>query len=485
MERSKAVHTAVSLLLLIFSVSGCHGATRPHVIFIVADDLGWNDVSWHNPQIISPNLDRLARNGVILNSSYVQPNCSPSRSCFMSGKYPYHTGFQNGIIPHLSPRGMPLSVTTLPQKLKEVGYSTHMVGKWHLGFCNWKYVPTFRGFDSFLGYYGGAEDYYTHTSGPGYDFRLNDKFYTFLNDKVYTFPRGSYSTNVFGQRAVDIINNHNPATPLFLYLPFQAVHAPLQVPKKYENMYAHIHNYKRRVFSGMVTAMDEAVGNITRALESTGLMENSVIIFTTDNGGPIVGGANNFPLRGEKKTLWEGGTKGSAFVYSKNFMKKTHYTNTEMIHAVDWFPTILHLAGGTPDPTIDGVNQWATVSEGAPSARNEFVYNINDIEHNAAIRVGKYKLIKGSAGRYNGWYRPPTKHSDLKMDTFQYNYRLYDIEADPTEHFDLASQLPQVVSMMRDRLENYRKSMVPAGDLPDDPAGNPKNFGGVWSPGWC
>ncbi|XP_064601569.1 arylsulfatase B-like [Liolophura sinensis] len=484
MERRKAVHTVVSLLLLIcFTLSGCHGATRPHVIFIVADDLGWNDVSWHNPQMITPNLERLARNGVILNSSYVQQVCSPSRNCFMSGKYPYHTGLQNGIIRPLSPRGMPLSVTALPQKLKEVGYSTHMVGKWHLGFCNWKYVPTFRGFDSFLGYYLGAEDYYIHTRDAGYDLRLDDK--------VYTFPNGTYSTYVFGQRAVDVINGHDPATPLFLYLPFQAVHEPLQVPKKYEDMYAHIHNYKRRVFSGMVTAMDEAVGNITRALESTGLMENSVIIFTTDNGGPIVGGANNFPLRGAKATLWEGGTKGSAFVYSKNLMNKTRYTNTEMIHAVDWFPTILHLAGATPDPTTDGVNQWATVSEGAPSARTEFVYNINDIAENAAIRVGKYKLIKGSAGRYNGWYPPPTVDSDLEVDSSLYyqrrndTYRLYDIEADPTEHFDLASQLPQIVSMMRDRLENYRKSMVPAGDLPDDPAGDPKNFGGVWSPGWC
>ncbi|XP_064601359.1 arylsulfatase J-like [Liolophura sinensis] len=476
MDSRNSVHTTVSLLLLIcFSVSGCRGATRPHVIFIVADDLGWNDVSWHNPDIISPHLDGLARDGVILGSSYVQPNCSPSRSCFMSGKYPYHTGLQSGVIYPLEPRGMPLSLTTLPEKLKEAGYINHMVGKWHLGFCNQQYLPTSRGFDTFVGFYLGLEDHYTHRRG-GYDMRFNDT--------LYSEAEGIYSTELFGQRAVDIINSHPSDQPLFLYLSFQAVHGPLQVPQRYEDMNSHIKNRRRRRYSAMVTAMDEAVGNVRQALEATGLMENSVIIFNTDNGGPAHKVSNNLPLRGSKNTLYEGGTKGPAFVYSKKHIKKTGYINNQMIHAVDWFPTILHLAGVTPDRDIDGVNQWPTLSEGVISARKEFVYNID--ESQAAIRVGKYKLIQGSAGDLNGWYpvvgsgASPTYVTGESID-----FRLYDIEADPSEHFDLASQFPSIVKLMKRKLKQYRKSTVPAGNQPHDQRGNPNNFGGAWSPGWC
>ncbi|KAL5008803.1 hypothetical protein ScPMuIL_014384 [Solemya velum] len=156
---------SVGLVISLCLLSGHSTASRPHILFIVADDLGWNDVSWHNPQMITPNLEKLAKNGVILNSSYVQPVCSPSRNCFMSGYYPFHTGLQHAVIHNWQANYLPGNLTTLPQKMKDLGYSTHMIGKWHLGFCDWKYTPTFRGFDSFLGFYSGAEDYYTHMQG--------------------------------------------------------------------------------------------------------------------------------------------------------------------------------------------------------------------------------------------------------------------------------------------------------------------------------
>ncbi|XP_052786414.1 arylsulfatase B-like [Mya arenaria] len=453
-------------------------AKPPHIIFIVADDLGWNDVGWHNDKMFTPNLDKMASRGVILDSSYVQPVCTPSRNCFMTGYYPFHTGLQHMVILPNQASYLPANFTTLPQKLKQLGYTTHMVGKWHLGFCDWKYTPTYRGFDSFMGYYNGAEDYYTHVIMDGYDFRFN---------KSVHYPQeGEYSANVIAARAEEILDSVDPEKDqLYLYLPFQSVHAPLQVPQQYEDMYANISTKSRRTYCGMVSALDEAVGNITSALRDRGFMDNAIIVFTTDNGGPTYTASNNLPLRGAKTTLWEGGTRGAAFVYSENLLEKTGYTNNEMIHAVDWFPTLLTLAGGEPDAGMDGVNQWPTVSSGAPSARSEFVYNIDDIDKNAAIRVGQYKLIEGSPGHYNGWTPlPPLVASDMVNASFA-KHQLFDLQADPTEHHDIASDHPDVVSKLLDRLSFYKATMVPSNFPLPDPASDPKHFGGNWSPGWC
>ncbi|WAR29520.1 ARSB-like protein [Mya arenaria] len=377
-------------------------AKPPHIIFIVADDLGWNDVGWHNDQMFTPNLDKMARAGVILNSSYVQPVCTPSRNCFMTGYYPFHTGLQHEVIHPSHPGYLPANFTTLPQKLKQLGYTTHIVGKWHLGFCDWKYTPTYRGFDSFMGYYNGAEDYFTHIRDNGYDFRFNTS--------VHHPPEGEYSANVISARAVEILDSVDPVRDqLYLYLPFQSVHAPLEVPERYENIYANISTKSRRQYCGMVSALDEAVGNITSALRDRGFMDNALIVFTTDNGGPTFTAANNLPLRGAKTTLWEGGTRGAAFVYSDNLLQNDGYTNNER-----WY------------------------GRGEPVAHRQF---------------------RGS-------------------------FRTLGVP-DPTEHHDIASDNPDVVSKLLGRLSFHKATMVPANFPPADPASDPKNFGGNWSPGWC
>ncbi|KAK3596800.1 hypothetical protein CHS0354_036639 [Potamilus streckersoni] len=284
-----------------------------------------------------------------------------------------------------------------------------------------------------MGFYTADEDYYNHTHGDGYDFRFNTD--------VYHPPNGEYSANIFTERAIDILNAVDPRNEsLFLYLPFQSVHAPLEVPEKFEKIYSHIHNKDRRIYCGKVSALDEAVGNITTVLRERGFMDNLLLVFTTDNGGPVIKGANNLPLRGAKTTLWEGGTKGSAFVYSETLLKKIKYLNTEMMHAVDWFPTLLHVAGATADDSIDGLDMWPTISENTPSPRKEFVYNIDEILKNAAIRVGNYKLIEGSAGHFNGWYPLPKEdnseskvpensegYSDRAIISAEPKYQLFDI----------------------------------------------------------
>ncbi|XP_048247762.1 arylsulfatase I-like [Haliotis rufescens] len=479
MELSVVLAIIVALCLKISTA-----ADKPHIVFIVADDLGWNDVGWVNPDIKTPTLDRLAHGGVILNSSYVQPLCSPSRNCFMSGKFPYHTGLQDSVIFIDQPKYMPANLTTIPQRLKTLGYDTHMVGKWHLGFCDWKYTPTYRGFDTFMGYYGGKEDYFTHVMDKvadynGYDFRN-------MTD-VYKGAQGEYSTYVFAKRAIDIIMNHDKSKPMYLYLPFQAVHGPLQVPAKYSDRYSHIHDLNRKVYSGMVSALDDAVYNITTVLEDLGFMDNLLLVFTTDNGGPPSEGANNWPLRGGKSTLWEGGTRGAGFVYSKTLLKKKGYTHPGLFHAVDWYPTLLDIAGGDSSQLdIDGLSQVDMILNGDRSVRNQFVYNIYDDHYAAALRWGDLKLIVGDPG-YSGWYPLPGFDLDVPImdDSPLPSVMLYNISADPTEHQDISKDNPDLVNFLLQMLARKNGTRVPAMDPPSDPRSNPVNFNGSWSPGWC
>lgn len=453
---------------------------RPNVVFIVADDLGWNDLGFHNSEIISPNVDKLAKTGVTLNQSYVQFLCTPSRSTFMTGYYPFRTGMQHTNLQTLIPAGVPVEFPFLPEKMRSLGYDTHMVGKWHLGYCNWSYTPTYRGFDTFLGYYTGDETYYTHEDNGHLDFRNNTEVERNLN--------GTYSTFIYKQRAIDIINYHNSSKPLFMYLPFQAVHAPLQAPDEYIALYKHIKDASRRNFSAMVTAMDDAIGAIVQALKTKGLFNNTVLIFTTDNGGQVLMGGNNYPLRGNKATLWEGGTRGIAFVHSP-LLNKTGYINNEIMHSVDWFPTIVALGGGKIDWDMDGVNQWPMINSGLPSARTEFVYNIDNYEklYNAAIRVGDYKLIVGDPGKPDGWYPPKQLPKSNKIRTsFNNNqFHLFNLKDDPTEHFNLAKSRTDIVKKLWKVLMKYDKKAIPPYRPKPDPAGAPKHWGGVYSPGWC
>jgi len=198
----------------------------------------------------------------------------------------------------------------------ESGYDTRMTGKWHVGFYKWSLTPTFRGFSEFYGFYSGGEDYFTHKNGDGYDFRHDVGYNCGVNcSKVGWEDNGIYSTEVFGREGVRMIEeNANSTQPLFLMVTFQGVHSPSQVPQKYvEPFNDTIQDNTRKTFAGMISAVDSAVGNITDALKRSGMYENTVIVFTSDNGGPIQGGdatgTRNWPLRGGKHSIWEGGVK--------------------------------------------------------------------------------------------------------------------------------------------------------------------------------
>ncbi|KAK7098486.1 arylsulfatase J-like [Littorina saxatilis] len=402
----------------------------------------------------------------------------------MSGYFPFHTGLQHSVILWGQKVGLPEQLTILPQALKDRGYATHAIGKWHLGYCKWEYTPTERGFDSFLGFYNADETYYGHDAYGGYDFR---------RDRIVDFEHaGQYSTDVFADRAVDVIASHNASQPLFLYLPFQSVHYPLQVPQSYEDEYcSEIENGTRRTFCGMAASMDEAIGRVTDRLEELGYLDNALLIFTSDNGGgPEVGGSN-WPLRGAKDTLWEGGNRAVSFLYSKNLFQNTGTVHDGMMHAVDWFPTLMTLVDGETPEGIDGVSQWESIVNETDSPRTEFVYNIDDIDNNAAIRMGDWKLIQGNPGSMNGWYPASgdgmeTEQADNSTEYLHSDdLLLFNVKDDPEEREDVKKAHPFVLRRLMKRLEEWKKGMVPANIPREDPASNPMNFDGVWSPGWC
>jgi len=514
-------HYFIFLLLALFVT--CGNATN--VLFIVADDLGYNDISWHNPDIISPNLDKLAKDGIILESHYVLHVCTPTRASLMTGYYPIHTGRQHSYIHSQEPTGVYTNFTMMPQFFKEIGYRTHMVGKWHLGFCHEEYIPNKRGFDTFYGYYTGSEDYYSHErtpdkgdKTPGYDFRDQDD-----PDRS---AKGTYSSILLGDRAVKIIQDHaenHSDSPLFMYLPFQSVHSPLQVPKKYEDMYPNIKTKSRRIFSGMVSAMDEAVGKVVQELSNQGMLEDTVIVFTADNGGQVDAGGNNYPLRGNKRTMWEGGTRASAFIHS-TLLKDNGTVNNELIHVVDWVPTLLSAVKNQlsiedqvkVDEFLseerDGIDQWAMLKGLEKGKRSEILYNIDPVFDknglNGAIRMGNWKLIKGDASDdgHDDHYLPDAYEAEIESNEASIEHGemtvgnqnvlepvivdgkpiyLFDLSSDPNEYTNLADENPDIVDEMLTKFEEYQSSMIAPHIADEIEAGNPSHFDGAWGPGWC
>ncbi|XP_012265045.2 arylsulfatase B-like [Athalia rosae] len=408
-----------------------NGQQKPHIIIILADDLGWNDVSFHGSnEIPTPNIDALAYNGVILNSHYVPALCTPSRSALMTGKYPFHNGMQHSVLLEGEPRGLPLQEKLLPEYLREAGYKTHAVGKWHLGYHRVDYTPTRRGFDSHFGYWNGLQDYWSHevqtTYGTwrGFDMRRN---LTVAWDTA-----GKYSTDLFTDEAVNLIENHNSDDPMFLYMAHLAPHtglqdAPFQAPDEEIAKFTHIADPERRIYAAMVSKLDHSVGEVMAALRRRNMLENSIVLFMTDNGAPTLGihsnRGSNYPMRGIKATAWEGGVRGVAAIWSP-LIEKSNRVSNQLMYMTDWLPTLYAAAGLNVNDlgSIDGVNMWPALRNNKTSPRSDLVVNIDDIFNYAAIRKGDFKYVIGTVGRGDDWYgengRPGLARNDRTLPNY-------------------------------------------------------------------
>ena len=300
------------------------------------------------------------------------------------------------------PQGLDTSLPTLAEVLGAAGYSTAILGKWHLGLCNEDYWPTSRwgcdllplpaGSSSSRGSWaarrtstptGGATPATSRTDGPpanipGYDFRSNSE--------VEAAAEGAYSTDLIGDRAASVILGHNATNPLFLYLPFQAPHDPLMVDAGFQELYADIPFVDRQKYLGMVSSLDAAVGRVVEALQMANMYDDTIILFLSDNGAPVGGwpgvadhpmeyGGSNWPLRGGKLTMWEGGTRTPAFIHAPALLAARE--EQAMVHISDWFPTLLTAAGLPVPEGLDGLDLWPRLVEpGLPPHREELLYSI-------------------------------------------------------------------------------------------------------------
>jgi arylsulfatase A-like enzyme len=406
---------------------------------------GYTDVGFNGGDIKTPNIDRLANAGAKLASFYVQPVCSPTRAALLTGRYPMRHGLQVGVVRPWAQYGLPLDERTLAQALREAGYFTALVGKWHLGHFQRAYLPTMRGFDHQYGHYNGALDYFTHERDGGFDWHRNDQV---CKDEGYT-------TTLLGDEAVRLIDRHDPKTPMFMYLAFNAPHAPLQALPEHLKRYEHVKDKTRRTYSAMVHAIDEQVGRVVAALEKRGMLENTIIVFSSDNGGPVNLGATNGRLRAGKGTLYQGGVLAAAFVTWPGHIKGG-ITIPEPLHMVDWYPTFIKLVGGSLEQKlpIDGKDLWGVLTEGKKSPHADILLNVTP--GGGALRMGDWKIVLNGDTRDD----PDGKVVEKKKKGAA-SVELFNLAGDPSEKNNLAAQEPERVRELRGRLEAYARQAAP------------------------
>lgn len=406
--------------------------SKPNVVILLADDLGWADVGFHGSEIRTPNIDQLARDGTQMNRFYSFPVCSPTRSALMTGRSPMRLGLGYTVIRPWSNYGLPLGEHTIAQSFQSAGYQTAMAGKWHLGHSRRSYFPIARGFDHQYGHFNGAIDYFTHDREGGLDWNRDGK----------SVVEEGYSTDLIAAEATQRIRQRDKAKPLFLYVPFNAPHSPLQAPKNLMDKYAHITDERRRKFAAMVDRMDTGVGAILSALESEGMTKNTIVFFFSDNGGPIAGGATNTPLRGKKATTFEGGIRVPAVLRWPGVVKAGAICN-QVGGVFDLFPTLAAAAGVTPRNKLpfDGRNLWPVIA-GKQKAfvRENLFFSVEDeqtVSH--AVHSGQWKLVTVESGGTR-------------------KQMLFRIDADPNETADLAARNPEIVKKLQTAIDEWVKT---------------------------
>ncbi|MGO9941748.1 MAG: arylsulfatase B [Rhodoblastus sp.] len=430
-------------------------AKKPNIIFIMADDLGNADLGYRGGQVKTPNIDKLANDGVRLESFYGEPVCTPSRAALMTGRYPMRYGLQTLVIFPSHTYGLALDEKTLPQALKEAGYKTLMTGKWHLGHADRKFWPQNRGFDYFYGNVVGEVNYFTRERGGVIDWQRNGKF---LEEK-------GYYTDLIGDDAVRLIDQQDGKQPFFLYFASLAPHGPYQAPESAQEQYKDVPDKLRRTYMGMISDLDVQIGRIVAELDKKGLRDNTIILFSSDNGGATSGlfaqgaksdaerdkeeggieqgqkaPASNAPFSGGKGSLKEGGVRVPAFVNWPAKLKPG--VVNEPLHMVDVMPTLLALAGGkgSPDHPFDGKDMWKTLADGAPSPNDDVLINVELFR--GAVRKGDWKLIK--------------------IALLPGKTELYNLARDPGETTNVAAENPEIARDLEARLLQYAKEQKPS-----------------------
>ncbi len=383
----------VSFLLLFGAVCVASAGedVAPNIILIVADDLGYGDLGFQgSSQIKTPHLDQLAAEGVVCTAGYVSaPVCSPSRAGFLTGRNQPSFGYDNNLAenqPGFDPEfgGLPVEVKTIADRLKPQGYVSGLIGKWHLGTLP-QFHPLERGFDEFWGFLGGGHNYFPTPPGKGYNAPI------LCN---YKEPSEiTYITDDIGSEAVQFVERHKDE-PFFLYASFNAPHAPMQATEEDLELYSHVEGKRRRTYCAMVHRFDVNVGRIVDAVEEAGLTEQTLIVFISDNGGPVdSNGSLNAPLNGQKGILLEGGMR-VPFVFRWTGTLPSGVRYDHAVSSLDFVPTFVHAAGGkiSEKDRLDGVDllpYLTGTTDGPPHENLLWRFTIS-----AAIRQGNWKLVR-------------------------------------------------------------------------------------------
>ena len=438
-------------------------ASQPHILIILADDLGWNDVGYHGSRIETPSIDRIAREGIELDRFYVQPTCSPTRAGLMTGKLPMRFGLYRPINKS-STRGVPLAERLLPEYLDERGYQSFMVGKWHLGHHERGMLPNQRGFEHYYGSLTGGIGYWNKVHGGGYDWQRNG----------VTVREGGYVTHLLVDEIRTLIEGRDTDKPNFLYAAFQAPHLPNEAPAptidKYETLLEGSDNPHRIVHAAMVDELDQAIGQVLEIYEEQGMLDNTLVMFFSDNGGLIQpgspetytfiqkigatavewlgrpvpslplpgleflaantfdGGSDNTPLPGGKTMASEGGVRVPAAIWWPGELDGG--THDQPFTVTDVLPTLLDAIGAKTDipKALDGRSQLAAL-RGQVSEHAD--YAVSDLASGLAMYRWPWKLV--------GVDEP----------------KLYHLIDDPLEQTDLSISEPDQLAQMQKKMASW------------------------------
>jgi arylsulfatase A-like enzyme len=404
---------------------------KPNIVFLVADDMGYADVGFNGcSDVPTPNIDAIAKGGVRFANGYVSGTyCSPTRAGLLTGRYQQRFGHEFNPPGEGARHGLPLSETTIADRLKAAGYATGLVGKWHLGSAP-DYHPLRRGFDEFFGFLSGAHPYV-----PGHESRIN-RGTRIVEEK-------SYLTDAIAREAVSFIDRHK-AHPFFLDVSFNAVHTPMQASDDRLKRFASIPDETRRTYAAMLAALDEGIGKVVGSLRANGLEENTLIVFLSDNGGPTlagttVNGSRNQPFRGSKRTTLEGGVHVPFVIQWKGTLPMGTVFEPPVIQ-LDLLPTALAAAGVAAEPgwKLDGVDLLPFVQGKIAKAPHDSLYWRQGPQ--LAIRSAGWKLVRYDRTVDEAGAQSNPRSTEVTRD------RLYNLDLDRSEENDLAALHPEKVA---------------------------------------
>ncbi len=432
------------LALALLWPGAARGAERPHIVLILADDLGWNDVGYHGSEIRTPHIDGLAARGVVLDRFYAFPTCTPTRVALLTGRSPLVLGMHGPLEPQ--DEGLPVEERTLAEILRDAGYQTFLTGKWHLGSGHVRYWPGNRGFDHFYGHLTGGIGYWDKVHEGGYDWQRDGQ----------TLREDGHTSDLLADEAVRLLRERDRSRPVFLYASFNAPHTPTEAPEADRAKYAHVEDEVRRTHAAMVDRLDRGIGRILATLDAEDMTDDTLVIFASDNGGAsrnvVRGfvrclvpsfrrwGSDNAPLRGGKSDVFEGGIRVPAVLSWPGHLEAGR-TLRERVTAQDLLPTLaealdLDLAGTRE---LHGQSRWNVIAEGAATPAQDFV--VGNMASYAYFR-GPWKLVEATSPL------PFAKPSG----TF-----LFRVGEDPEEQSDLAAQHPEVVAELQAALAAFPK----------------------------